>query len=282
MKKISILFLVIFLIAILTGCSSGPKIQITEDEKNAIAQYSAYLLMKYDVHGTVQEKLLDKSDLQKQLDAISESNKSESSQKNDSNTSDLTDDIDIKEETEQNIVTEPKNESDLSSTDTSGDSSDVTNSDVQKNEEVTPVTFTLSEAVGLDNFDLTFSYFEISDSYKGDNEYFSLTPPQGKHLALVHFDLKNLSNSSQTLDASTLNVNYYLKCKSASGSSYSSQSVLSLLEDDLQYYYRSLAAGETRDTVLVFYIEDGYDTYEFSAIGDPTSANKRICSINIY
>ena len=60
LKKVSFLFLLIFLSVILTACSNE-YISITEDESNAIAQYCSYLLLKYDKNHRDEIRLLDEN-----------------------------------------------------------------------------------------------------------------------------------------------------------------------------------------------------------------------------
>ena len=63
MKKGLVLILAGVLVFLLTACESGEHIKLTQEESDAIAQYSAYLLMKYDTRKTHKEKLLDQKEL---------------------------------------------------------------------------------------------------------------------------------------------------------------------------------------------------------------------------
>lgn len=64
MKKAALLFCLIILVLSLTACSSGENIKLTDEESDAIAQYCAYLLLKYDKNKTDDRKLLDVKELQ--------------------------------------------------------------------------------------------------------------------------------------------------------------------------------------------------------------------------
>ena len=258
----------IFLTAFLTGCSSSDSyIALTEDESNAIAQYCAYLLMKYDQNGTVDEKLLDIQDLEKlQAEAEEASGK-------------------VKVTPTPKPEVSPtkavsRDEGQTSGSDDAGTETAAGSGSQQESRTAETSEYSISEAIGAEGFEFTFKEFEVCEVYKGSSDYYSLSAPKGKQLAIVYLDAVNVSDEQLVLDSLNLNTSYILTGYNDSGSDkYSAQ--LTLLEDDLMFYSKSFKAGESRTVMLVFYVTQNYNSYSLKIYGDYSTDHERISITNI-
>ncbi len=231
-KKVSVLFLVVFLTIILSGCSKGDFIELSEDESNAIAQYSAYLLLKYDNNKVDDMRLLDKQEV---ID-IREKEKEEAAP------------TAVPTEEPEPVVTDtPEPEI----TDVPEDSTENTETLPIPTEAVTSTCSSISEVMECKDFSVNYSSINIYDSYKSENEAFALTAPKGKKLCIVDFSIENLLEEDKVFNSTDYKVNYKLVCEN--GKSHSSE--ISLLANDLLYYNSVIKKGSSVTASVVFYVE---------------------------
>lgn len=113
----------------------------------------------------------------------------------------------------------------------------------------------LEEALGLPG-QLTLSYtgYEILASYPQDasEEYFTVDAGEGNQLVVLHFDLQNQGDGTETAD--TMGQNLLVRV-SVNGNT--SVSLTTLLENDLMLYREGLNPGETRDVVFLAEFDAG-------------------------
>ena len=177
MKRIRNFLLLSGICFILTGCALGkPTIPLTEDETNAIAQYCAHLLMKHgasELYHDTGEKLLDKKEYE---DAIAEREA-------------------LLNPTSTPLPTAtpvPEN-SDKGEEPTGQEDGDENTS--------TPVptpsgktTADASELFDPSVFEVSVSGYTFTKSFKSEEEYFALSAPSGKIVAVFMLDVKNISS----------------------------------------------------------------------------------------
>ena len=63
-KTIRLLLILLSSVFLLAGCASAEYIALTDEESDAIAQYCAYLMLKYDKNEVEKRKLLEVKELQ--------------------------------------------------------------------------------------------------------------------------------------------------------------------------------------------------------------------------
>lgn len=117
--------------------------------------------------------------------------------------------------------------------------------------------YSLAEVIGAKDFEIQFTGYSVSEAYPEDTDsaYFSLTSREGNQLLVVAFDLKNTSDSKNNLNLSKSKILYQLDFNN--GTVYKPS--LTLLENDLQYIDITVAAGATKQVLLIFEIAKGTD-----------------------
>lgn len=221
MKKI-MLVIIILLMLPLTGCIK--KYNLTQEQSDEVAEYMAGLVLAYDT-GYDQE-LTPLEDL-----AGEETN------------SDAIPDIDSEIATPTPIPTVAANDITPQVTDTGADG--------------TNDTYTLSEVIGKDNFEINYKDYEIVDTYPKDSEdaYFTLTPRAGYRLLVITFTVKNTTESSETLSLSDEKIKYQLDVND----DVSCSPLFTLLENDLRYIDVVIGSGKTKSGFLVFEVSADTD-----------------------
>ena len=114
----------------------------------------------------------------------------------------------------------------------------------------------IAAAIGIPEFDVSYRGYEIADIYpdqKSDSMGFSMQAAAGKELLVAHFDVTN--NNAEARDCDVLSYNVKFRILINGEKRVNEQ--LTILLNDLKSYSESVAAGETKDTVLVFEIDKG-------------------------
>lgn len=276
MTKIKYLVIMIATVLLVTGCSSS-SISLTEDEINAIAQYSAYLILKHEDNHIVKEKLLDKRDLEEAREAAeTEQEKEEDS------VLETVEDI-VPTPTPTTTPTPVPTEAPVETTEDPTDTAKATtpvNEIVEASEKATKqIAKAISECYNEDSFEITYRNYEVCDTYKSVYEYFSVTAPTGVKLLILNFDIKNVSNSEKQFDFFDHQVDFSL----AADTTTIIEPRISLLANDLQFLNRKISAGETADAVLLFYIDRIYESIELQVTSTDVSDgnNEKIYKIKI-
>lgn len=108
----------------------------------------------------------------------------------------------------------------------------------------------LEEALGLSGqMSLSYTGHEIVDSYPQDassEEYFTVDAEDGNQLLVLHFTLQNLGEGTETAD--TRGQSLVVR---VSVNGISSMSLTTLLENDLMLYQEELNPGESREVVIL-------------------------------
>lgn len=279
MKKSFISILVILFAMLLTGCSDE-YIKITDSESEAIAQYCAHLLLKYDGNKNDDMRLMEYDDFIDEMEARRPSPTEAVPEE----PGDNEDDADVTEDSE--LQPDGNEESDIHDSDVS-EGTDISE-EVSPTEAVTPtpeptpipepVVYSLSEVFGFEeDFLLEYVSTETVEEYQDESEYFSLNAPEGKVIAAVAFTLKNISEEEKAYEASSYPIKLKLSC--ANNQNY--DPALSLLTDDLQFYNGVFAAGEEKAVKLIFFIPT--DTYPgtLKVSGKGSETESKSCTIYI-
>lgn len=214
-KGIGILCLTAML---MTGCGVTMP-NMSDEEADAIGEYAAILLLKYDANS--RSRLVDLS----QIAVLEES----------------------KEVQEPSVEPQPEEPS----------SEEI--SDMQNTPVTDISASGLETAGSLESFldlpegmNIVCTGHELCQSYQGEaNSYFAMEASDGKELLILHFDLQNQSGVTQEVNLLSRNDNYRV---SVNGS-YSKTALTTMLVDDLSTYKKTLADGSTEKAVLVFEVE---------------------------
>ena len=227
MKKI-ITFLTLVLAAlVLTACSSENNIPLTEKESDAIAQYCAHLLLKYDNNKVQKRKLMDLDELEDYYKEL---------HKNDP--------------TPTPVPTEEI---------TPTPAEDITSTPVPDDGDLTPVPTepeqdkaeSLTELYGLEDFIIEYKASSLSKVYS-ENEYSSINAKDGELILAVEFSIRNIGSSDKKFVSSGSKIAYALQCKN--GDIYTPS--LSMLGNDIQFLNDEIEKDEQYTAVLLFIIDE--------------------------
>lgn len=251
-KLISFLTICMFA-AMLTGCNKEEKEMaaepVVEEEKNMFgltdseqkmyAEYAAGVLMKYNAGSNMrvlegqtlvyqeekEEAAREQAARREQLAAEYASNKNQSSKK--------------------------ENQSSTNSSSGASQESNVS------------YISDMSAVTGTSAFTITYTGYEVADSYpaSGEDILLAIDAGQGKVLLLTKFSVSNISGQTENFDMFSKQAKFKINLN---GTSYKSQ--YTLLLDDLSMYIGDIDAKTSVETVLVFEIPES----EASSIGEMT------------
>lgn len=202
---------------LLTGCGSViPK--MTEAEEQAVGEYAALVLLKYDANH--RSRLVD-------LALIEEAEKEES-----------------REEQQPAETPTPEIKEDTSSV-------PVIDATKEEQSSVSSISqfFRLPEGVTVQYKD-----WNITDSYPDDGQtdgFFSLDASEGKKLLVLQFEMTNNSGAEQSIDI----LDQEPVCRITVNDSYTRTALMTMLTNDLSTYIGSVGAGETQEMVLLIEID---------------------------
>ena len=220
-KRILGVLLIISMMLGIAGCNS---IELTEEESKEIAEYSAGLLLK---HHKGYKGSLTNARYEEQLDPVSINN--------DPVAIDVpSEDVEVSEDIETSGNN--KGNKDSSSKDSYYEG-------------------TLSDAIGLDGFEITYSSWECTDIYpkeQPDELAFSMQAQKGMKLIVLHFNVTNTGESVALCDM----LHEDIRFKLAINDSEKVTAQYTILLDDLKQYYSEIAGFGMTDAVLVFEASD--------------------------
>ena len=215
-KKICLLAIMSVSIMLLSACSSTKTLK---DENNAIvAQYIAGSVLKFDKYysdGLVYPYQRPSSD--------------------------------------NNVVAEPVQMVQTASVNKKEDTINndkVINNDNSKKQEDTKETYSeLSDIYQNKNLTVDFKKFTTTSSYSGDysEQAFNVEAKSGNQLVILEFNIKNNSKKKQTVNLVRSGISYELK---VGDEVY--YPILSIVSNDIQYFSSTIAAGKSKNAVLIF------------------------------
>lgn len=201
---------------LLTGCGNMIP-DMTEEEEQAVGEYAAMVLLKYDANH--RSRLVD-------LSLIEESEEKDN-------------------KTEEPAVTPPPVINEEASSTPVIDHAEETQSSVSS----------ISQFFGLpDSMTISYKDMKVCDSYPEDGQtdgFFSLDASNGKKLLVLEFEMTNNSGAEQSVDILDQNS----ACKITVNGSYTRTALMTMLTNDLSTYKGSVGAGETQNVVLLIEID---------------------------
>ena len=236
MKKVSLIGLLLILMITLTACSGGNTIPLTEEESDGIAQYCAYLLMKYDSNHRANFKLLDMNDLKKEV-AEREKQAQKEAERHKPTATPAPEPTEAPEPSTNPGVDNP---SDPGASPAEEDNNGIPSSDAAS----------IADTADISGFSIDYVGYQLVDSYATEDDYYSFSAPEGKKLCVVSFSVTNTSTETAKFDAISYKLGYNLTC--TDGAKHKSE--ISLLADDIQFYNSDIAAGESGHATLMFYV----------------------------
>ncbi len=226
--------------SLLSGCNSDEAIILADENEDAqlelVAEYAAGLLMKYDKsHANGLTIAVPQQPVMEDPVDISSPTPAEIEEMSEGG---LDPTVNVSSDGPQGSAQEPGNAEETAPAVSDGGGS-------------------IAEALGIPEFDVTYTGYEAVDVYpeESSNEdvvLFSLTAEEGQKLLILHFDLSNYSGA----DAECAPINKDVKIRLIINETDRLNQQMTILMNDLKSFDDILAAGETRDTVLVFYLDE--------------------------
>ena len=216
--------IIIASLIVFTGCGNAIP-EMTEDQRAQVVEYSAMLLLKYDKN--YQSSMLTQEELAKQqqkLEATAAMKAEVARQK------ELAEELAAQEEAE-------KENEESSSSSGEGDAS-------------VPVYTDIDEFLGIGGIDIEYDHFDVCDSYPAATDVNSwqgicyATP--GNKLVVFTFNMTNNSGADMLLDIASIDQHISFKVDGRSKTA-----LTTLLTDDFINYRDNIAAGETKQAVLI-------------------------------
>lgn len=204
-----------------SGCG-GDFPKMTDAEEEAVGEYAAHLLLKYDANH--RSRLVDLAEVEA-WEAEEQKRK--------------------EEQKEKESLQEP------SGMDPVDDTPIVDVSEKIPSDEATiPAINSLEQFWDLpEEVQIVYTGYDVNDSLTSD--FFSIDASEGKKLLLLHFQISNQSSSEQAVDLLSQNANI----KVTVNGSYTRNTLTTMLMEDLSTYRDSIPAGESVETLLVVEVE---------------------------
>lgn len=170
-KKRLVLFIVLCLLLSMAGCMQS--IELTDSESDQVAEYAAYLLLKYDKYYS--PTLMDHDEF---------------------------------DETKAQLSATPIPTPTPTPVNTQGS---ISGSGAGSGEEPTDApVYTLDDITGFKRFTLEYTGHSFEQSFTTDREYFFINAPSGKQILVCKFLFTNVSQKARSLQTTDLKLNYKL------------------------------------------------------------------------
>lgn len=217
---------VALLMVTLTGCIQENR--LPDQKADIIAEYMAGLVLKYNSYDS---SLLPMNMLEEEKteEVVEEANEL-------TNASDQSEDA--------NTATEQASQNE----DNTAKSNESTTKPSEEPEEQLQ-NYTLSEVIGMKEFAIDYSEYELTDTYS-ENDYFSITARKGYQLLIATFTVKNQSKEKAIFNLNKREIKYQLDVNS--GTIF--KPLLTCSDRDIQYINMPFEKEETKNVVLIFEI----------------------------
>lgn len=202
---------------------------LTESEQKMYAEYAAGVLMKYNAGSNM--RVLEGQTLAKQ-EAKEEAAREQAARREQ-----------LAAEYEANKSQSNKTDNQTSGSNSLGSSQGSSVSYISD----------MAVATGMNLFTITYSGYEIADTYpsSGEDALLAIDAGQGKSLLITKFLVSNISGQTENFDMFSKQAKFKVNMN---GANYKSQ--YTLLLDDLSMYKGDIEAGAIVETVLVFEIPE--------------------------
>lgn len=125
----------------------------------------------------------------------------------------------------------------------------IKNDNSTKQEDIKETYSELSDIYQNKNLTVDFKKFTTTSSYSGDysEQAFNVEAKSGNQLVILEFNIKNNSKKNQTVNLVRSGISYELK---VGNEVY--YPILSIVSNDIQYFNSTIAAGKSKNAVLIF------------------------------
>lgn len=227
-RKLLVLSLALILAFSCTGCAESAQLNLTKEEEQQIASYSADLLLKYDRNH--QSNIVDTS-YQRELEAR----------------------IEAQKEAAREELENPSDDSDTADTSKDNGSTGGSGSSMLYPPEGEQ---NLAAALGQPDFNISYTGYEVCQSYPDDDsEVFAMDATAGKQLLVFHFDIENITSEDRECVLIDKDAFYRIIVND----SERLNALTTILMNDLATVDEAIVAGGHYDSVVVLETEPGYE-----------------------
>lgn len=218
-KLVAVILALVFCFG-LTGCGENQIPEMTDEELQAVGEYAAITLMKYDA----------------------------------SNRSRL---VELPEESTPTApeVSEPDSEQEKPSGMGPVDDTPIVNPGGKGIDN----SYTMEEVMELpEGVSVNYLGYELCASYPHDagNDFFALSAVQGKQLLIIQFSIENHSGQEQKIDLLSNGVTYRMTLNGKD----TRQALMTMLLNDMSTYADDISDGDSEQVVLVFEVNEMTET----------------------
>lgn len=254
------------MVSFATGCSSGSRIVLTDSEEAAIAQYSAYLVLKYDRRHNMQDRLLSAKEYKvmtapevvkeepKPLPTATPKPTRTPKKSTPTPTPKPTAEPTVKP-TAVPRPTEPPVKQD----DTPYEQGDIYVGIINGNR-----ASSIADCFGTESLDMSYISYVQAKTYRSTSQYFAISAPEGKELLIVRIAITNLTSRDLRFRSDDYPVRYQLIMTGHKAV----EPRLSLFTNDIQLMDETIGAGHTQEAVLLFYIDSDATQATLRILGD--------------
>ncbi len=210
----------------LSGC--GQVIDLTDEENHLIAEYAAELLLKYDRNYDTKYDPEEATTEATPTEATTTEAVTEA-------TAEMTTETAVEATTEAQVSSEES----------------VT-------EEITTTVaddFDIAAFVGENRISVRYAYNMVVDSYPSydeDGMYIEVEAPEGYKMLVLKFEVENKTNEDQKIDLYSKDINYNIIVDNTR----KTKQMLTILQDDLYTYNKTIAASSREEAVLLYTVSD--------------------------
>lgn len=236
MRKRIVLLILSLCTVLLSGC--GSVIELTDEETQLIAEYSAELLLKYDIN------YVDRMD--------------DGNQKAEELASEEMNETIAEDTTEEQAKTEESSHSTETTTEKQTDEevrSDENSSESLNGSEAVETVSDIAKVVGVEGISIKFRDYLITDQYPETTEqegFLNLEATDGYQLLVLQFDVRNEADEMISFSMLDKEMDYHIVCND----NKAANPMLTILMEDLGTLETVVEPGETQEAVLVFQISE--------------------------
>lgn len=250
--KKKILMLIIIATAALSGC--GNTVNLSEQQSDMIAEYTAGIVLKYDKH-------YDSKLLKQNINTKIKQSKS-----------DLVPADEVKTDLSNNVETTISG-SNATSEQTISNSTKLEGNKTNLKEKKYD---SLSTVMNQDDFDISYTKSYLRKDYPNESSdsYFTLESKGGNQFLVVEFSIKNKTKKQKTINMLSSKINYILYTQD--GISYYPS--ITLLENDIQTMNTKVMGSKSKKAVLIFEVVKDFDINDLELV---LTKNNKSALINI-
>lgn len=252
LRKISLFTVLVMGLSGLCGCSFFQSVNLDDEQTELVAEYAAGKLLQYSKgheNGIEQVQDLNFEELNPGYVAPEE---------------------EIQEtDTEENIAPSEKASSENEVVDENTDEGalvpEISGDDSEPLVDVPEIaTKSIADVFNMEGTDVSYNYYESCKTYpeSSDSLVFSMKAATGKDLLILHFNVMNTSSGPVQIS----NDSDDFKVRASVNGGKKIRGELTFLDNDLMNYSKTLEAGETADTILVFETDEGTEILSLDLI----------------